>query len=1081
MGLNNIELMKLFDFILEHKNIIINEIGLFSRDTLIKIRKIVNGKIANDFVLTNAQQQLIIDTFLESNDNFNDNTPNIVLNNALCIKKAIKKNIRNVYFIKQVPKEIEPYVVEQIIEKQLQLNEHSPLFMKQNYEIALNSINLNPFTANYVDWDIMKKEQITSLVDKAMANGYMLSSFSNPFLAKRKEVALGSIKRDINNVQYMNEKLKDDPDILKYLLLYNYSFPKDDLLEKDLSYLQDSDLMMQIFKQLDVYKGYSASFIERFNKLFLDAINSKPTIQAFDAVFQMVAENKWADYKRLNLSKCFRTICALLKVSKTLSEAKKNINFLETMKEYLNEKYDLLCQAMEEYFTIYHGNMKNKLEKIEQPQTTIAKLTSLYVAKRKEQYKKRILNNFYDWLKPFYKLRMDQPAVYKKIIWPQKKKIFKHLFDEKNKEILDFLDNISEKYGNKDMIEKMMSNFDQLQVFSLDYYIPEPSHYKDYKRYEKVMKLIHRLNSGYITYNGIELRKYHDIISYDQEKHSYYYSGYQFDNATSQECINYKNKIKLFNKMKKEIMDKINTIEIKEPIEIRDDLKESFPFTDCYFVFDSKNNLQKICVDDLLNQFMNQDNKIAPFDSDDVFRSCYHLLVDEGIIWLLLLKHYSINKLLEGEDLDSCNIVSLINEMDSILDLSKKFQITTSNFTNLFFIKQLSCNFDTGSLSLLGSEVITTMSEKYTNEDLEDAFSIAEVLIAKMAGKANSTVPYVKGEKMGYQYSLYDSQDETVLLSGINTDSCFKINDAANDLLHYCALDKNGFVLKITDSFGNFMAKCSGFRSGNCVFMNQLRTIYDVSGNFYIGNNSSRQGIISAFQSACKDIIDISQSNPKEESKIDFVFVTKSYALQDCPSNVLIDVTKKIGECPINQNSNDWHNFVDSNGPYLEDIADYQDHLYVDYGNYPLICMASFKDIKEIKPDDLIFDDVEAVYERKRNKIEANALPDANTFCKVNKIEKIYSLFSKTDYEPIEVSPASLVLTGDNWYLVYENDSIINARVLDFDEKAKEEFKTAKKVLLDQVEKSKHELNLQTVQNELILQDTNPPVKVLKK
>lgn len=467
MGLNNIELMKLFDFILEHKNIIINEIGLFSRDTLIKIRKIVNGKIANDFVLTNAQQQLIIDTFLKSNDNFNDNTPNIVLNNALCIKKAIKKNIRNVYFIKQVPKEIEPYVVEQIIENQLQLNEHSPLFMKQNYEIALNSINLNPFTANFVDWDIMKKEQITSLVDKAMENGYMLSSFSNPFLAKRKEVALGSIKRDINNVQYTNEKLKDDPDIFKYLLLHNYSFPKDDLLEKDLSYLQDSDFMMQIFKQLDVYKGYSASFIERFNKLFLDAINSKPTIQAFDAVFQMVAENKWADYKRLNLSKCFRTICDLLKVSKTLSEAKKNINFLETMKEYLNEKYDLLCQAMEEYFTIYHGNMKNKLEKIEQPQTTIAKLTSLYVAKRKEQYKKRILNNFYDWLKPFYKLRMDQPAVYKKIIWPQKKKIFKHLFDEKNKEILYFLDNISEKYGNKDMIEKMMSNFDQLQVLVL--------------------------------------------------------------------------------------------------------------------------------------------------------------------------------------------------------------------------------------------------------------------------------------------------------------------------------------------------------------------------------------------------------------------------------------------------------------------------------------------------------------------------------------------------------------------------------------------------------------------------------------
>ena len=119
---------------------------------------------------------------------------------------------------------------------------------------------------------------------------------------------------------------------------------------------------------------------------------------------------------------------------------------------------------------------------------------------------------------------------------------------------------------------------------------------------------------------------------------------------------------------------------------------------------------------------------------------------------------------------------------------------------------------------------------------LSIAAQIAKELVCEMIKRDKSTVPDVSGKTNNYTYSIYDSQDETVLLAGINTDACFRINGMDNDFLHYCVLDKNGFIIKITDSFGNFIGRASGFRNGNGVYINQLRTIYDEGGCGYRGN-----------------------------------------------------------------------------------------------------------------------------------------------------------------------------------------------------------------------------------------------------
>ena len=89
MKLSNIEILKLFNFILKNKDIIISDNGLFNRDTLMMIRAIVRGKVPNDFILTEEQEKLLIDAFLNSDRVFDNNTPSFILKNFECIKAAI--------------------------------------------------------------------------------------------------------------------------------------------------------------------------------------------------------------------------------------------------------------------------------------------------------------------------------------------------------------------------------------------------------------------------------------------------------------------------------------------------------------------------------------------------------------------------------------------------------------------------------------------------------------------------------------------------------------------------------------------------------------------------------------------------------------------------------------------------------------------------------------------------------------------------------------------------------------------------------------------------------------------------------
>lgn len=1090
--MDNGELMKLFDFILENKDMIFVN-GLFSLDTLAMIRAIVRGRIPNNFKLTKEQQQLIIDAFIGRENAFNEDTPVFIMENPECVKIAIEKDINSIDYMQTVDSEIESYVIEKALKKDFILKKYSPEFLKDNFSIALNSIKLDVKTADYVDWYSFSDMEASLLVDEVIKSGYTLSWSSHEFLTNNLKIVLDSIKKDKDNVKFVSADMQHAPDVFKYLILNDYSFSVGYIKNRTLNYFLDKDVLVESFRRISVYNYCDdEKYFERFNKLFSDGINSRPLIKTFDSVFYYVAEQRWREHRKQNFDyydNIFGKICSELRNSDDFNIAIGNLKFINKMKEMLGDKYSLLYQSMREYFDIYHSRIDNKLEKIETSKDMIANLSALYVAKCKENYKKERLHELHDYIKDYFTLRLDNSYVNKKLIQSHQKKQFKDAYRNRDGSVCDFVNKVCQTY-NKVLDDRTVRNFIYGFIFNnhskLNEIILEPYRYSDYVRYEKAIKLIHRLNSGYIKYGGVEVLNYKDIISFDKEKKCYVYTGINFTESNLKEYNEYKKKIQIFDKIKKDIMMKVKTMEFDGKIDddLASKLAKELPFTDEYFKFDNEWTLEYFNLWDLIDSCIDpiRNYELNSLVCDDSFSNIYNMMVNNGLMWLLVFIRNQRNLTLSSHSVDKDNVIEIINNMDTITRYAKDFNFDLNDFGEILLAYDISQCASDEALAILGKEIIEKLYKftDYTDNEAQEIIYMAKELICEMAKRSKSTVPYVNGKHLNYNYSMYDSQDETILLSGINTDSCFRIDGNDNDFLHYCALDKNGFVIKITDDFGNFIARASGFRNGNCVYINQLRTIYDEGGNNYYGEyDNEKNDIIETFKKACQDIVTTSQNNIMEINKIDFVFVTQSYALDDYESNVGDEVSDEIGYTPMDTTSEDWIEFVDNTNNLQE--ADEEGYFTTDYGDYPLICMASSMEISEILPEHIERENVPALYERKRNKIIVTNKIDINVCQKINKIKAIDAFFRETEYDVEEIPATSTVFIGDNWYIIYNNGDIVSSCLLVFDSKAKIEFEATKQVINQYtMNNNKQQLDVEKMLSGLQMQETDRYTKILK-
>lgn len=1040
-----IEFIKLLAFINENKSTIVSSNGLFNKKTLSMIKAIVNGEFYDEFELTDAQKNLIINAFKESNNVFNSNTPSFIISDIECVKLSIMRDINSVDFIKET-NGLKDFIIDKVLNSNYIIGKKTPNYIKSNFQIVLRSIKQNIFLVNELNFYDFSKKEVNKIIDEIKNSNYYLTEHSPFFLKSNYDVSMVSIKNNINSAKYLDTKLVFEKDIFEYLILNNAPLSADFIELSSLGNFDNWKVLNKTFDKMQLYKSKNPEYIKRYTDLFYDAINSKLTIKNMNEFLQYYTENEWKEYRNDNshlYDNVFGKICAEVRNNDDLNDILYYFDILAKMETVLDDKYDLLQDVIIKYFQLIH-NPPVANSKLVPFTNIISELSSLYIAKSKENFKMEKYNKICERIKSFYKLKIDHPLIQKRLIYFNKKQKFKELFNQNDEEVMNFINQLRNRYSlfSKKEFDSLMNGFINNKKTTYNEIIYN-SLYKDFIKYQKALKLVKRLNMGYINYTDNELNNYRDVISCDSNG-IYYYSGYCFTTNEIKDCKKIYEKEKVFEKIKKEIIDRIKIMSFNDPIDYSclKKLSNDLPFNDEFYEFDSKYALEKFELYEIVELLIDEGKgfKLDTFINDKYYDVLYNLLVNKGLLWLTLINDYL------GCLIYKYQVFELVNSIDKVINLGLCLKYDFDNYDSLFLISEISKYVKNDDLVILGADVIHDLCKDttYTNGDCREIISTAKELVCGMVKKDKSTVPYIEGNYLAYNYSMYDSQDESVLLSGIDTDACFKIGGNDNDFLHYCALNKNGFVIKILDNENNFIARASGFRNGNCVFINQLRTIYDKSGNNFDGQyDKETNEIIETFRKACQDIVRISQENEKEELKIDFVFVTKSYCLESLKEEVPYEITNSLDANVVDINTCDWKNFINNTNNL--DESDDLTAFETDYGCYDLICMASSRDISNI--DDLIRKDVLPLYERKRNKIIVSEKITKELYCKINRVKAIESHYLMQDFNSINIPLNSLVFSGDNWYIIVNNDCIIDSCLLPFDKKAKVEFDAIKEII----------------------------------
>ncbi len=1064
--MTNEELMKLFDFVLESQDITLDGHSLFNRDLLVKLRSIIRGKIPNYFVLTKEQVDLLIKTFINSGKAFDDVTPLVILNDLKCIKHSLNLDINSANFLGNVSDDVKKEVLLLVLSKDFVINANTPEFLLSNYDVCKHSILINPQSANYVSWLDIPLDKRDKLVEYVMQSKYEFNSDSCSFLKQCIPVVLKALKKDINNAELLNEDVLYDYRVFSYLILNDYNFSRDDIKKLPIGYLREPDVMKAVLNSLNVINQTRNNnvYVNRVAELYCDSINIVPTIENINKLFSLAALSGWQSYVSENqelYQNVFGKICAALRSDSDYDDATIDLEMLSHMENMLGDKYSVLESAMKYYHENYHSYGEDRIEKIKESQDTISQISALYIAIAKENHTREFLNKCKSVIQDYFKVNIDHPHIKKKITQRIKLDKFKLLYYCGDDNVKQFIDKLHKKYeddADDVTISLMIGSFIR-GISNLADFSSPPHGYYSYIMYERVEKLVNRLNSGYIKYSGIEMKGYTNYVYLDDEDGKYYIDEDVYAKFDLPKINEYKRLIAVFELIKKDIIEEVNKINIEACSQVTFDymktLRNTLPFNDEYFVFD-RQKCMNLSIDDLYSEVFSYFVKPNeyPFVVDELYEATKHLILDNYLIWLLIFIGKNRCDELEDYGITGEFIVNLINNIGKIVMLSKSLNYPLNTFDDYSNLQLISREASTQSVSILGRDFISKLLkyEEY-NDDIDEVIDASVDLLSKKFFRDKSTVPYIEGEYLNYRYSMYDSQDVDILLCGYETDSCFAVGSNDNDFLHYCSLHKDGFVIRLTNTLGEFIGKASGFRNGNCVYINQLRTIYDDGNNEFEGNNESeKQEIIQTFKQACQDIVRMSYENKEDTLKIDYVFVTKSYFLDDYPEAVSDRVCKKIGDNPMNTNCPSWYEYV--NNTQNLDESNNGKPFYTDFGSYPIICMASSKGTNFMITVDMKSKDVPAVYKRKRTPIKVFTEINTDIAEKVNRIAAVYSYLNDNDFELVDLSSVHCIFMGDNWYIGLKDKGFIGL-VLTDDKEASKEFSVVSDVIASYLTKYK--------------------------
>lgn len=1094
-----LEIRKIYNFII--KNNLHQSIEVFPNETIRKIEEILSNKNNNeDFDLTEEQKKLIIESFKSSKVPFDSSTPNIIKEDLECIVLSISIDLDSLSFLDyfyQVTTDLKNIISDLAKKQNYVLNENSSSILRRNFEVALNSIKLDIRSADYVEYEYLWPKESNTLIEMLSKSNYSLSESTPEFLLNSEAICLTSLKNDFTSVKYIPSEIKAKCKVFKYLLENGYEFTEEELECPSISILQDEEILnffqnkiqgiylfnynhnqredqFKMYRNLGLYKAQHLAL----EKLLTSFLKSKPTISEFTKIWESRAIDEWNRYRFAhpeNYANLFVKITEELKAIKDFEDIFKDISFTDI---YLTipEEYETLIRAMKEYHSIYQNRETDYLEKLQKPALVISKCIALYLAASKESFIKDELSFYKHLAKPYFKVRKEHPLINKKIIEQRKRKIYEYLYINSDPSVEEFTENLIEKYKERlpeEQLKVIITSIIRGFKF-IDLLADAPKKPKNYEKYillKKVKKIVVRLNAGYLKKDSKEVEKYKEFIIWDDNKNKYLVSPNIINPKAIASCKRYEDFLKIYNELRILIANEIRKIEYDGVVkkEVLDNLSEHLPFTDEFFEFDSeKIKLKNLIVPKQIIESKPTDfsysydfvYEFSPiyfllnthfYDSEILKNKRYteilhKLLVESGIGWLLFIEQDSsknIPSIYKNKVINSRETLGLLNGIPTIIAFASMINYNLESTLDFIRINNISNYIDISSLAILGPDLSLGLRENnnYSIEEMSDIIKKACYLISKMSQRKASTVPYVSGNTDNYHYSTYSFNDNDLLLAGINTSSCFKINNTDNDFLFYTALDKNGFAIRITDKSGNFIGRACGFRNGNFIYLNQLRTIYD-KGNNELAKTSKKESveIIEALKKACQDMIDISKNNQDDSLGIDAVFITQSYILKEYQAPVINK--ELISVYPMDNRSEDWHSFV-KNTSYLRE-CELKGNFTTDYASYPVICIASSKPLEQIS---IINHDNDAIYCQPRKDIICSSIRDRKVVELINRISSIRAYIDCCEFEPTNIKENYKIYLGEDWYILEANGEVIESCIISENTIAQKEFNDTIKLI----------------------------------
>ena len=392
-------------------------------------------------------------------------------------------------------------------------------------------------------------------------------------------------------------------------------------------------------------------------------------------------------------------------------------------------------------------------------------------------------------------------------------------------------------------------------------------------------------------------------------------------------------------------------------------------------------------------------------------------------------------------------ISKIINNFSSIYISMENEKINIDNLEEIIRKANLYDFADPIVLGLYGTNIVSKIISynqfsgvQVTREAIKQRLRKAVDLAVRGERQDKSSLPYnITCRKQNLTLRRYKNNEPQIMVSGVETKTCFFISVNENDFFFYSILNKNGLVIKITDEKDNLVARASCFRKNNILMINGVRFI----NNKVVPENKEEmetfKNIIDLLEIMAKKVI---EATTGDECPIDHVVCNLAGLLENAEfENRFMRVDHNLFREPVDIYSDDWQQFIHmydhEEEQMLQEVPFNGGKSFTtDFGNhFPALLIASRKDKYLDYPRDIALNDQEETYERPRVAPEEYLRMELNEkiILRLNRIKALSCFIGtkeeiqkkKEDYIPISnIDEIKNIILGEDWYIIlYENDT----------------------------------------------------------